>query len=394
MGIVSGGRESSVALDSDPMTNAELLSIGAELLLGETVDTNAAFLGGELAAVGLPLGEARMLRDDRDVIRDAFRLAMDRSDVIVATGGLGPTHDDLTREGLADALGEALAEDADLLATLEQRFRAVGHMPATNRRQAMLIPSAEPLPNPIGSAPGWWIDGDGAVIALLPGVPSEMRRMWAEQVRPRLVERFGLPPLAIRTVKAFGIGESAMAERLASLLEAPPDGVDAGIYARDDGVQARFTTTGDPASLDRLVDRSLELLGDSAYGSDDDELGALALARLGELGVESVASWEADTDGALLAILAATGDREGAARYVGGVLDTGGSAGSPVAGATIQLSLLPQDTGGRSRVRVAVMGAVSMPMTELRIHGSGPQRLRRAAYAALDAVRRLNSSDR
>ena len=106
-------------------------------------------------------------------------------------------------------------------------------------------------------------------------------------------------------------------------------------------------------------------------------------------GHSEVGSWEADTGGSLLAILSAAPEHEGAARYVGGVLDQGGSPGPPVGDATIQLSLLPQDGTGRSRVRVAVAGVVAMPMTEIRIHGSGPQRLRRAAFAALDAVRRI-----
>jgi nicotinamide-nucleotide amidase len=376
------------------MTNAELLSIGAELLLGETVDTNAAFLGGEMARLGLPLRSVRMLPDDRGVLRDAFEEARGRSGVVLATGGLGPTHDDLSREGLADALGEELAEDPELLSILEQRFAAYGPMPATNRRQAMRITSAESLANPIGSAPGWWVDRDGVVVVLMPGVPSEMRRMWAEQVRPRLEARFALPPLATRTVKAFGIGESAMAERLGSLLTDPPPDVDVGIYARDDGVHVRFSTRDDVAVLEPLVTRSLEILGEGAYGTDADDLPTAALRRLGELGAGSLASWEADTGGALIDILAATTAREGAAAYVGGVLDMGTASGPPMADAVLQVSLLPQDTNGRSRVRVSCSGVVAMPTTELRIHGSGPQRLRRAAFAALDAVRRLNPSDR
>jgi len=295
------------------MTNAELLSIGAELLLGETVDTNAAFLGRKLAMVGLPLRDARMLPDDRAVIRDAFRLARRRSTLVLATGGLGPTHDDVSREGLADALGEELSEDPELLAALEARFRGSGRMPATNRRQAMLIPSAEPLPNPIGSAPGWWVERDAVVTVLMPGVPSEMRRMWTEQVRPRLGTRFGLPPLATRTVKAFGLGESAMAERLGSLIAEPPAGVDAGIYARDDGVHVRFSTRGDPDALGPLADQAVAALGEAVYGTDDVELGAVALAHLGALGVADVSSWEADTQGALLAILSATPPADGAA---------------------------------------------------------------------------------
>jgi nicotinamide-nucleotide amidase len=376
------------------MTNAELLSIGAELLLGETVDTNAAFLGGEMARLGLPLRSVRMLPDDRTVLRDAFHDARGRSTVVLATGGLGPTHDDLSREGLADALGEELAEDPELLSILEQRFAAYGTMPATNRRQAMRVPSAEALANPIGSAPGWWVDRDGVVVVLMPGVPSEMRRMWAEQVRPRLEARFALPPLATRTVKAFGIGESAMAERLGSLLTDPPPDVDVGIYARDDGVHVRFSTRDDVAVLEPLVTRSLEILGEGAYGTDADDLPTAALRRLGELGAGSLASWEADTGGALIDILAATTAREGAAAYVGGVLDMGTASGPPMADAVLQVSLLPQDANGRSRVRVSCSGVVAMPTTELRIHGSGPQRLRRAAFAALDAVRRLNPSDR
>jgi nicotinamide-nucleotide amidase len=376
------------------MTNAELLSIGAELLLGETVDTNAAFLGGEMARLGLPLRSVRMLPDDRAELRDAFAEARGRSTVVLATGGLGPTHDDLSREGLADALDESLVEDPELLTVLEQRFAAYGPMPATNRRQAMRVPSAEALANPIGSAPGWWVDRDGVVVVLMPGVPSEMRRMWAEQVRPRLEARFALPPLATRTVKAFGIGESAMAERLGSLLTDPPPDVDVGIYARDDGVHVRFSTRGEAAVLEPLVERSLEILGEAAYGTDTDDLPTAALRRLRELGAGTVASWEADTGGALIDILAAATPREGAVAYTGGVLDMGTASGPPMADAVLQVSLLPQDANGRSRVRVACTGAVAMPMTELRIHGSGPQRLRRAAFAALDAVRRLSPSGR
>jgi nicotinamide-nucleotide amidase len=371
------------------MVQAELLSIGSELLLGETVDTNAAFLGRELAELGMPIRHARMLGDDRVAIRDAFIEARSRSAVVLATGGLGPTHDDLTREGLADALGETLVEDVGLIETLEERFRAFGPMPVANRRQAQLIPSAEAVPNPIGSAPGWWVERDGCVVALLPGVPSEMRLMWTNQIRPRLAERFGVAPLAIRTVKAFGIGESALAERLGPLLEAPPAGVDAGIYARDDGIHVRYSTAGEASQLDALVAAVRGALGELAYGVDGDDLATAALARLGALGAMTVASWEADDEGALLAILSAAPARDGAARFIGGILDTGGASGPPVGDAVLQLSLLPQDARGRSRVRVAITGAISMPATELRIHGSGPQRLRRAAFAALDAVRRL-----
>ncbi|HEX6127886.1 MAG TPA: molybdopterin-binding protein [Candidatus Limnocylindria bacterium] len=367
---------------------AWLLGIGSELLLGETVDTNSAFLGGELARAGAEVVASRHLADSRALIADAFREARAAADLVVVTGGLGPTHDDLTREGLAEALDEALSPDPSLEARLRERFSAYGAMPASNLRQAMLIPSAEPLANPIGSAPGWWVDrSDGAVVVLMPGVPSEMRRMWNDEVSPRLRARFGLRPLHMRTVKTFGLGESTVADRLGTLLSEPPPGVDAGIYARDDGVHLRFSTRGDPAVLDPLAERTAELVGEHAWGLDDDDLAAVALAALGRAGASTVSSWEADTHGALLAILSAASPAEGSARYMGGLLDAGGAAAAPVADAVIQLSLLPQDANGRSRVRVAVSGSPSLPMEELRIHGSGPQRLRRAAFAALDRVR-------
>jgi nicotinamide-nucleotide amidase len=364
--------------------------VGSELLLGETVDTNAAHLAGELARAGVELVGVRQLPDDRAVLAAAFAEARRVADLVVATGGLGPTHDDLTREGLADTLGEALAPDAALEVELRQRFAAFGRMPESNLRQAMLIPSAEALANPIGSAPGWWVDGDGSVVVLLPGVPAEMRLMWAEQVAPRIARRFDIRPLHVRTVKTFGIGESAAAEAVGDLLAAPGPGVAAGIYARDDGVHLRFSTRSDAgaAALDAPVARAAETLGEHVWGTDADELGAVALTALGRAGAATVASWEADTGGALLAILAGPEPAAGAARYVGGVLDAGGAASAPVADAVIQLSLLPTDGHGRSRVRVAVTGQVVVPRTEVRIHGSGPLRLRRAAFAALDQIRR------
>jgi len=381
-------------LDSGPMIPtsdgpvAELLSIGSELLAGETVDTNASFLGSALARLGIPLRSIRALPDERAVIAAAFAEARARVPLVVVTGGLGPTHDDLTREGLADALGEALLHDPVLEAELRARFAAFGTMPESNLRQALRIPSAEALPNPIGSAPGWWVDRDECVAVLMPGVPSEMRRMWEEQVVPRLQARFALRPVHARTVKTFGMGESGLAELVGDLLGAPGDGVEAGIYAHDDGVHLRFSTRGDAGALNAPVARALTLVSRYAYGTDDDDLAALALAALGRAGAATVASREADTGGTLLAILSAAEPMTGAARFIGGVLDGGGATSAPGADAAIQLSLLPIDVHGRSRVRVSVAGVVSMPMLEVRVHGSGPQRQRRAAFAALDAVRR------
>jgi hypothetical protein len=211
--------------------------------------------------------------------------------------------------------------------------------------------------------------------------------MFAEQVTPQLARRFELQPLHVSTVKTFGIGESAVAEMVADLLERPGESVSSGIYARDDGVHLRFSTRGDRSLLTPLTDAARRQLGAAVWGADEDDLGAVAMAALGGAGAATLASWEADTHGAVLALLAATAHVAGAARFLGGVLDAGGAPAPPVADAVLQVSLLPQDATGRSRVRAALSGTPSFEMRELRIHGSGDQRLRRAAFAALNEVR-------
>ncbi len=376
------------------MADAQLLSIGSEILLGETVDTNAAHLGGELARLGIELRGIRAVPDDRVLIAEAFRAARGAVDLVIATGGLGPTHDDVTRDGLADALGEPLATDSALEAGLRERWRGRGDFPASNLRQALRIRSAEILANPIGSASGWWVDRDGSVCVLMPGVPSEMRLMWSDEVAPRLSARFALAPQRSRSVKSWGVGESRVADLLDDLLAQPGPGIVAGIYARDDGVHVRFSSSDPGADLDALVQRALATLGDDAWGTDADDLASVTLAALGAAGARTVASWEADTEGALLAILASTTSSDGTTTYVGGMLDAGGLAAVPLADAVLQVSLLDPGRHGRSKVRVAVSGAVSVAPKELSIHGSGPQRQRRAAYAALDAVRRAVAVER
>jgi nicotinamide-nucleotide amidase len=359
---------------------AEILSIGSEILLGEIIDTNAAFLAGELRRLGFQLQSVRELPDDRPVIAGAFADARARSTLVVATGGLGPTHDDLTRDGLADALGETLSLDASLEATLRARMNA---MTENNLRQAMLVPSALALANPIGSAPGWWVERDESVVVLMPGVPSEMRRMWAEQAVPRLIDRFEVAPLHSRTVKTFGVGESGVADRLGSLLSSRDP--DAGIYARDDGVHVRYSTRGNPSALDELVARSLAILGDDVYGVDATTLPELALRVLRSSGAASLAVHEIGTDAALMAVLAAELPADDAATLVGG-----GLLAQPAvsADALLHVTLLPENQHGRSFVDVSMEGLLTFDPQRVRIHGSGPQRFRRAAFASLDVVRR------
>jgi nicotinamide-nucleotide amidase len=376
---------------------ATLLSIGSEILLGEIVDTNAAYLAAELAQLGVDLRRVEQVPDHLHAISAAFEAGLAAGDLVLATGGLGPTHDDLTRDGLARALGETLTQDADLAAELTTRFGGMGRMPVSNLRQAMLIPSAMPIPNPIGSAPGWWVDLDRHVLALMPGVPSEMRQMWTDQVVPRLRRRFHLTSLLFRTVKTFGLGESAVAERAGDLLTAPDDGLQAGIYARDDGVHLRFSSWQDRSRLDAAVDRARRLLGDDVYGTDDETLPAVALAALGRAGARSLSTVEHGTDGALLAILSGHTAQDGQARFAGGVLSMSEEDdGIPrAADAVLTVHLSSAAALGYSRVSVALSAPNGgFDDRRLRIHGSGPQRLRRAAFAALDQVRRIDGAAR
>jgi nicotinamide-nucleotide amidase len=225
---------------------AYILSIGSELLLGQLTDTNATYLAQELSAVGINLIHVTHVGDDHQQLADAIRHALSLADFVICTGGVGPTDDDLTREAIADVVGETPAIDPGLLTTLKAFFRGRGQdMPERNAKQAWVIPSATILPNPVGTAPGWFVETnvDGAkVIVAMPGVPREMFRMWREQALPRLQERAGQHVIDSIIVKTIGIGESAAEDILHDLvLRADPV---VATYAKDDGVHVRITAVG------------------------------------------------------------------------------------------------------------------------------------------------------
>src|SRR5438445_8189027 len=190
---------------------AEILSCGTELLLGHITDTNATFLAQSLSALGIDLYFVSQVGDNQGRIVETLPRAWERSDLIIMTGGLGPTEDDLARESISALLGETMQVDPILENELRNYFsnRRI-RMPERNVKQATLIPSAKVLPNPVGTAPGWWVEKDGHVVVAMPGVPVEMRKMWEEQAVPRLQSRLpGGGVILSRTLKCIGIGESA-----------------------------------------------------------------------------------------------------------------------------------------------------------------------------------------
>jgi nicotinamide-nucleotide amidase len=263
---------------------AETLSIGTELLLGQIVDTNSAYLAGRFPALGIDLLHMTTVGDNLGRATAAFTRALERSDLVVSTGGLGPTEDDLTREAIAAALGETPAVDPALEAELRAWFSGRGTpMPERNRKQAWLIPSARPLANPLGTAPGWDVRRDGKRIIAMPGVPREMTRMWEAEVEPTLGSGTALRS---RTLKLLGIGESAVEEALGELVRSTAPTV--ATYAKNDGVHVRLSDKGtDPGAVrDRIaaMERTIrDRIGEHVWGTDDETLagvvGALALAR-------------------------------------------------------------------------------------------------------------------
>lgn len=300
---------------------AVVLSIGAELLRGDITDRNATFLTRQLSQLGFDVLRVEQRGDDLVDLTSAFEAAMADADLVVCTGGLGPTADDLSRQAIAGALGEQLFVDKALLQGIKDRFAAMGRrMPDSNNQQAFLIPSASTLPNPRGTAPGWLVNRDGRTIVAMPGPPSEMEPMWREQVQPRLEEQ--IPgATAMRALMTFGLGESAVEERIRSVIEWRPE-VTVATYAKSAGVEvhitARAEATGKAA---RLVDEAemavRERLGDAVFGSGEDTLAAAAARVLMDMGL-SLAVLESATGGALSALIT---DHPGSSEYFrGGVV--------------------------------------------------------------------------
>ena len=277
--------------------NAEVLAVGAELVAGQIVNTNAADVSAALAGVGVAVSRHTTVGDDVDAIAGALGEALGRGDVVVLCGGLGPTHDDLTREGIAAATGRPLEEREELAAILAERFRRMGRaMSPSNLRQAWAPAGAVAIPNPAGTAPGILLEHEGRVIYALPGVPGELATMLTGFVLPDLARRSGGRAALARTIRTAGIGESDVADALAGIL-APED----GIYATDGEV--RVTLTDPEGEGGRLVSREEVVrarLGPVVYGGDGDTLESVVSGLLRARGLH-LAVAESVTGGLLAA---------------------------------------------------------------------------------------------
>lgn len=286
---------------------AEIIAIGSELTNGEKLDTNSQWLSTELAAVGIPTHFHTTIADNLDEIVEQLRLSVSRSDLILITGGLGPTLDDLTRQAMADLAGVELELDAASLEIIESMFqKRYREMPERNRIQAMFPHGAEPIQNEHGTAPGIWMtvprgnNKTDCSIAAMPGVPSEMKPMFFQSILPRLTQ--GTKIIRFARINCFGVGESKTEELLGDITSRGRD-PEVGITAHEATITLRIKAVGDSneiceQKISATYNQIHERLGDYIFGYEDEELEHIVVTLLNQRG-QSVATSECGTGGLL-----------------------------------------------------------------------------------------------
>ncbi|MGD0017962.1 MAG: molybdopterin-binding protein [Candidatus Limnocylindrales bacterium] len=374
-----------------PMRTAVLLAVGTELTVGETRDTNSGDLARSLSGLGVDVEWIAALPDRLAAVVDALRNALAAADLVVTTGGLGPTPDDLTREAVAAVVGERPAVDPELERWLRHLFERRGiAFPETNVKQAWLLPSATAIPNGRGTAPGWWVDRpDGRVIVALPGPPAEMRPMWEGWVLPHLVARGLGQGRVTRTYRLAGIGESAVAALLGERLLRAENPVVA-TYARSDAVDVRISARADGGrSPEELVEEAaavvLAAVGKHVWGRDGDTWPSV-LGR--ELAARewTVALVEAGTGGSTMRLL---GD---APWLVSSRLLAPAESDAPIAalaaqareiaGSTVGIAVRAVESGEDTHVEVAISGPWGACENGQTAFLGGSEGRRRAGIAA------------
>jgi nicotinamide-nucleotide amidase len=414
--------------------NVEVVTIGDELLLGFTVDTNAADLARELAAAGIGVVRRATVGDAPDQIAAAVKEALERTGAVITTGGLGPTSDDLTKPSIAALFGRAMKFDDAIWEALKIRwksYRWTGGIPESNKQQAMIPDGAVILANRHGSAPGIWLEDDRSPtprwVAMLPGVPREMRGMLADELLPRLRARAtGTPTVvASRTLRTIGIGESALADLLGPLAKGPK-GLPLAYLPHVAGTDLRLTTRGESiAEAERALDAGAAelraVLGAYVYGEGKADLAGVVLDLLRSRGMK-IAVAESCTGGLLGARLTAIAGASdvvlgGVIAYADGVkerhlgvrtetLKEHGAVSEETAremavgvsarfGSEVGVSVtgIAGPGGGTAEkpvgtVCMAVSGAGVLRSTRVQMLGDRDEIRRRSAQAALSLVRR------
>lgn len=257
---------------------AEIITIGDEILIGQIVDTNSAYLAAELHKIGVSVFQISSIQDERGHILQALREAEERADLVILTGGLGPTKDDITKRTICDYFGDRLVENQEVLKHIEYLFRTYISTPISdlNRRQALVPSRAEVLHNQYGTAPGLWLKNKKAVFVSMPGVPFEMKQLFHDQVRPKIVSSFTRPVLLHRTLITYGLGESAIAERLEAWEESLPTNIKLAYLPNLGKVRLRISARGSELlaiekELQERIDTLKPLIADILFGEEDGE---------------------------------------------------------------------------------------------------------------------------
>lgn len=300
---------------------AEIIPVGTEILLGNIVDTNSSFLANQLPLLGIDLYFISTAGDNQKRLVDTLNRAWDRADLIITTGGLGPTQDDITREAIGELVDEELRVEEELWQELQDLLRRyLGEVPQSNIRQATTIPSAQVMPNRMGTAPGWWVEKDDHIVIALPGPSDEMRMMWQESVVPKLQGRSPKEIILSRVIKTFRLAEAKVDEMVSPISKLSNPTL--ATYINPDGVYLRITAKAkERREAQRLIAQSeqqiRDILATYVWGVDDDTPGSV----IGELlrGKSwSLATMESCTEGLLCSTIAS--GRDACAYYKGGFL--------------------------------------------------------------------------
>ena len=282
---------------------AEILSIGTELLMGQIANTDAQYISGRLSELGIGLYRQQVVGDNPGRVKEALSAALSRADLVITTGGLGPTEDDLTKEMVAEVFGLPMVLDGDSLRAIEAFMGSVGHpMAENNRKQAWFPQGAIILPNACGTAPGCVVEAGEKTVAVLPGPPHELKDMFEKQLAPYLMARGG-EHMESRYLRIFGIGESAVENRLRDLFHS--DNPTLALYCGPGEVQARITARGDDAGalIGPVADEIRARLGDAVYGEGlDNSIEKVVVGLLRARG-ETITFAESCTGGMLAARL-------------------------------------------------------------------------------------------
>jgi len=390
-----------------PVT-AEIVTIGDELVLGESLDTNGRDLARALRTIGVAVTRQTTVGDAVEGVAAVIREAAARARIVVTTGGLGPTFDDPTREAAALAAGVPTVFQPDLWASITTMFERFGRVPTDNNRAQAFVPfGAHVIPNPVGTAPAFALDVRGACVICLPGVPREMRYLTEHAVLPLLVARFDLTErLWLRTLHCAGIGESALDAAIHDVVTAVPQGgaLAVGLAAHLGVVDVRLTARAASAAeadgrIAPVEAAIRERLGDAVFGADDDTLPGVVAAALAARGWR-IAGVEAGVGGALAAALAGAGDVCAGVEVVTDTLSAAALEAAVAAArrsrsveVVVGVSLRragdpahPLPEAGRIDVCLATPhGTTTTTLTHAGHPDSGPSR---AVAAAVDGVRR------